>query len=168
MSPLSDSNIWLHFFLSKQNFLELFRNFLSVNHKCVVIDVTEWLTTINSTFKTISSQLISMQTWYVYVVLEAASMRSGRGLCVYTAETERTCALCPGRADSDQTWVRVGIQGLKKGGGCVSSIINGPYKGLITRKLHLMDCSETGGSWGCWTSGVVKTHTHTIRTYINT
>ncbi len=87
-------------------------------------------------------------------------MRSGRGLCVYTAETERTCALCPGRTDSDQTWVRVGIQGLEKGGGCVSSIINGPYKGLITRKLHLMDCTETGGSRGCWTSGVVKTHTH--------
>lgn len=53
------------------------------------------------------------------------------------------------------------FQGLEKGGRCVSSIINGPYKGLITRKLHLMDCAETGGSRGCWTSGVVKTHTHT-------
>lgn len=88
-------------------------------------------------------------------------MRSGQGLCVYTALPGHSAQVLPVLADSDQTWVRVGIQGLEKGGGCVSSIINGPYKGLITCKPHLMDCTETGGSRGCWTSVAVKKHART-------
>lgn len=73
-------------------------------------------------------------------------MRSGQGLCVYNALPGHSAQVLSVLADSDQTWVRVGIQGLEKGGGCVSSIINGPYKGLITRELHLMDCTETGAA----------------------